>query len=165
MTVKSDPHSAVRRRPPGNRVVAARSIVATGRRVAVRGALVGLPVFGALLVAQWQAGSAVGSDSRLDNGTNILAATAVVFLIYAVPGALVLGWIGAWVARLRHPWAVALVGAHIAGALLLCYGPAPVIPAWPSAAIEVVVAYAVAALLVTRFAWPAREIAGGAEGT
>jgi hypothetical protein len=86
---------------------------------ALRGATIGLVVYGIFVLAARYADQAVtewAHNTSTDiNGVEVLGGTIILTLQIAVPASLLAAFVLAWVLRLRAPWAVALIGV-----LLLC---------------------------------------------
>ena len=143
-------------------------IASTGRTLrpwvldALRGALVGLAVFGTWYFAVRYADSVIEPHPG-DDGLAVLGATVLIVLKVGIPSSAVVGVLAAWAARLRRPWAVTLLGPLNTG-LLVCglsflqVEPPIVEPRWVLPSILIVLAYAAAAVLAARFAQPSLEV-------
>ncbi|HEX5539972.1 MAG TPA: hypothetical protein VFX60_00130 [Micromonospora sp.] len=119
---------------------------------ALRGALVGLAACGALYFAWQTVDAAIEDRPEIDGPESAVAATGGM-LLAGVPSSLLLSLLVAWAARLRHPWAVSLLGLFNIAVLVCVLGSlrVPGFGAWILPFALVIIAYAAAAVLVAHF--------------
>jgi hypothetical protein len=120
----------------------------------MRGAVAGIAVSGTIYFARRYALSVIDRHPEID-GPETLGSTILIMLYVGIPTGFVLGLLVAWAARLRHPWAVSLMGLLISAVLSCGLGMVKVPTLGPGWTIGlVIVAYAAAAVLVERCAQP-----------